>query len=120
MVTTTKDNKDELVTMSSKPAKKRFSLGTTFILVVGAVLSVAMGISIYINSGHQHDVFLKQITSKGEALVSFTALISSDAVLGHDYLLLNQYMREISQQQDIVYGVIIAADGKNLTAYLNY
>lgn len=105
--------------VSSKPDKKRFSLGTTFILVVGAVLSVAMGISIYINDTHQRDVFLKQITSKGEALVSFTALISSDAVLGNDYLLLNQYMREISHQQDIVYGVITAADGKNLTAYLN-
>ncbi len=116
---TTRNYSEAHSAMSSRPEKKRLSLGTTFILVVSAVLSVAMGISIYVNNTIQQNVFLEQITTKGEALVSFTALISSDAVLGHDFLLLNQYMKEISQQQNIVYGVIYAADGRNLTAYLN-
>ena len=99
--------------------KKQLSLGSKFIFMVVIILLVAMSTAAYVNFTTQKKNFESQLQIRGESLGNFIALTSSDAVLGRDYLLLNQYMEEISHQPDVVYGVILSENGVNLTSYLN-
>lgn len=99
--------------------QKQLSLGSKFIFMVVIILLIAMSTAAYLNYTIQKKNFESQLQIRGESLGNFIALTSSDAVLGRDYLLLNQYMEEISHQPDVVYGVILAANGNNLTSYLN-
>ena len=94
-------------------------LGATFILLVVLVLSITMSLSAFINYRIQKDHFQTQLKLHGESLGKFIALTSSDAVLNKDYLVLNQYAREITHVEDVVYGVILSTDHKNMTSYLN-
>ena len=95
-------------------------LSSKFIFMVTIVLSITMGTAHYFSHLNQVKNFRDQLEARGESLGNFLALTSSDAVLGQDYLLMNRYMKEVSHQPDIVYGVILSAEGKNLTSYLNH
>lgn len=94
-------------------------LSSKFIFMVAIVLFITMGAAHYFNNLGQVKNFRGQLEARGKSLGNFLALTSSDAVLGQDYLLMNRYMKEISHQPDVVYGVILSADGNNLTSYLN-
>lgn len=94
-------------------------LGTTFILVIVAVLSITMGATTYIRYQVQHKQAVEDITEKGRSFSSFISLIISDAILSSDFLLMNQYMKELANVQDVVFGTIAIGDKINLTSYLN-
>jgi len=95
------------------------SLGLKFILVVIVILAITMTIGAFINYYTQKKNFHDQLIQQGNMLGSFVALISPEAILGYDFVLLEQYMREISQQEDVVYGVILSPANDNLTSYLD-
>ena len=95
-------------------------LSHKFIFMVAIVLFLTMGFAHYLNHQGQVKNFRAQLEIRGKSLGNFTALTISDAVLGQDYLLMNRYMQEISNQPDLVYGVILSAKGDNLTSYLNH
>ena len=95
-------------------------LSTKFIFMVAVVLSITMSAVHYSSYLDQVKNFRDQLEVRGKSLGGFLALTTSDAVHGQDYLLMNRYMKEISHQPDVVYGVILSADGQNLTSYLNH
>ena len=101
----------------SAPQQK---LSTKFIFMVSVVLFITMAAASYSNHVSRVNNFRAQLEVRGKSLGNFLALTTSDAILGQDYLLMNRYMKEISHQPDVVYGVILSADGNNLTSYLNH
>ncbi len=101
-------------------SKKRFvSLGTKFILLVVFILLTTMSVASYFNVQMQNKIIVEQLKAKGHAMGSFISLISADAILGYDFMLLDRYMEEITHQADVVYGVIVSPDNTNLSSYIN-
>jgi signal transduction histidine kinase/CheY-like chemotaxis protein/HPt (histidine-containing phosphotransfer) domain-containing protein len=105
---------------NKQPSKKRFvSLGTKFILLVVFILLTTMSVASYINVQMQKKIIIEQLTAKGHTMGSFISLISADAILGYDFMLLDRYMQEISHQADVVYGIIVSPEKTSLSSYIN-
>ena len=97
----------------------RLGLGTKFILTVLTILAGTMAVnnlySLY-SSAKFHE---KQLVERGHALGRLISLVSPEAILGFDFLLLNEYTRQVSAQPDVVYGVILSPKGAPLSAYID-
>ncbi len=105
---------------NKQQTEKRFvSLGTKFILLVVIILLSTMGVAAYVNVNLQKSSIIEQLKAKGQTMGSFISLISTDAILGYDFILLDRYMEEISHQPDVVYGAIFSPKNTNLSSYLN-
>lgn len=95
------------------------SLSIKFNLMVITILIITTSTVTYIDIRSQHQLHLNSLIAKGRALGHFVSLISPHLVLSYDFEGMNDYMREISREQDVVYGVLIAENNINLTDYLN-
>lgn len=97
----------------------RLTLGAKFTLAVLTILIATMAANtIYVleTSTRFHE---KQLVERGRALGRLISLVSPEAILNFDFLLLNDYTREVSSQQDVVYGVIVSPQGLTLSSYVN-
>ena len=97
----------------------RLGLGAKFTLTVLVILACTMAAStLYFleSSTRFHE---KQLEERGRALGRLIALVSPEAILGFDYVLLNDYTRQVSSQQDVVYGVIVSPQGAPISSYVN-
>jgi signal transduction histidine kinase len=103
--------------VSSKPIN--ISLGTKFALMVLSVLVVTMSMVTFIYLKSQQELFLNNLKAKGNALGDFVSLISPEAILSYNFENMNGYMSEISKDEDVVYGILIASNGISLTNYLD-
>ena len=103
--------------MSDKPIN--ISLGTKFALMVLGVLLVTMSMVTFIYLKSQQELFLNNLKVKGNALGDFVSLISPEAILSYNFENMNGYMSEISKDEDVVYGILIASNGISLTNYLD-
>ena len=94
----------------------RLSLGAKFTLTVLIILTVTMAANTFYfldTSARFHE---KQLVERGRALGGLISLVSPDAILGFDFLLLNDYTREVSSQQDVVYSAIVSPKGLPLSS----
>jgi diguanylate cyclase (GGDEF)-like protein len=97
----------------------RLGLGAKFTLTVLTILAATMAANtLYFldTSSRFHET---QLVERGRALGRLISLVSADAILGFDFLLLNDYTREVSSQRDVVYGVIVNAQGMPLSSHIN-
>jgi len=94
-------------------------LASKFILIVAGILSVTLALNSYYFVHNQSRILEQQLNERGRVLGHLIALISPEAILGLDFLTLNEYAREVTRQRDIVYGVIVNNDGMPLTSYVN-
>ena len=97
----------------------RLGLGAKFTLTVLTILSVTMAANTLYFLNTASEFHEKQLIERGRALGRLISLVSPDAILGFDFLLLNDYTREVSSQQDVVYGVILSAKGEPISSYVN-
>ncbi len=97
----------------------RLSLGAKFTITVLIILVVTMAINTFYFLGTSARFHEQQLLERGRALGRLIALISPDAILGFDFLLLNDYTREVSSQPDIVYGVIVNPKGAPISSFIN-
>lgn len=97
----------------------RLSLGTKFTITVTIILVGTMAANTLYFLGTAGRFHEQQLVERGRALGRLISLISPDAILGFDILLLNDYTREVSTQQDIVYGVIVNPKGAPISSYIN-
>ena len=95
------------------------SLGGRFIFLIALILSVTMSAATYISYQKQYQSYLDSLSEKGNALGKFVALVSPEAILGYDFILLDQYMQEISRREDVVIGAIKSAENNYVTTYIN-
>ncbi|TNF99225.1 MAG: HAMP domain-containing protein [Gammaproteobacteria bacterium] len=98
---------------------KNMSLGTKFSIMVLAIMSVTLTSATYIYINAQHQLFLDNLKAKGSALGDFASLISPESILSYNFENMNNFMREISKEQDVIYGVLVAKNGINLSNYLD-
>jgi diguanylate cyclase (GGDEF)-like protein len=94
-------------------------LASKFILMVAGILSVTLALNAYFFLHSQNRILEQELNERGHVLGHLIALISPDAILGLDFLTLNDYAREVSRQQDVVYGVIVDNDEQPLTSHVN-
>jgi diguanylate cyclase (GGDEF)-like protein len=59
------------------------------------------------------------MVERGRALGRLISLVSPEARLGFDLLLLNDYTREVGSQPDVAYGVIVSPQGEAISSYIN-
>jgi signal transduction histidine kinase len=98
---------------------KNLSLGTKFSIMVLAIMSITLTSVTYFYINAQHQLFLDNLKAKGSALGDFVSLISPESILSYNFDNINNYMREISKEQDVIYGVLVANNGISLSSYLN-
>ena len=97
----------------------RNSLVGKFVTLTVVVVFILMGISAYINYQSQREALISKLETQTEMLGSFVTSIAPEALLSYDFDALNIYMEEINKGEDIVYAVIISAEGDALTSYLD-
>ena len=97
----------------------RLGLGAKFTLTVLTILAATMAANTFYFLDTSTRAHEEQLVERGRALGRLISLVSPDAILGFDFLLLNDYTREVSSQRDVVYGVIVNPAGAPISAYLN-
>ena len=97
----------------------RLSLGAKFTITVSIILIATMAANTLYFLGTASRFHEQQLIERGRALGRLISLISPDAILGFDFLLLNDYTREVSTQQDVAYGVIVNTNGAPISSYVN-
>ena len=97
----------------------RLGLGAKFGISVLAILLCTMAANTlyYLHTSTQFHQ--QQLLERGRALGRLISLISPEAILGFDFLLLNDYTREVSSQPDVVYSVIVNPQGAPLSAFVD-
>ena len=97
----------------------RLSLGAKFTIIVLIILVGTMSANTLYFLSTSSSFHEKQLVERGRALGRLISLVSPDAILGFDFLLLNDYTREVSSQPDVAYGVIVNAKGLPISSYVN-
>ena len=105
--------------MRGQPRMMRLGLGAKFTLTVLIILAVTMAGNTLYFLGTSTRYQEEQLAERGRALGRFLSLVSPEALLSFDFLLLNDYTREVSSQRDVVYGVILNPQGEPLSSYVN-
>ena len=95
------------------------SLGGKFVLLVAGILAITMGASAVINYRSHTQEFLQHLTAKGKLLGNFIARISPEAILSYDFVTLDDYIRDVTREPDLVYAVIVSPDHTSMTSYLD-
>lgn len=104
-------------------------LQARFVPVLGVFVAVSMavlGVSVFFSQRQamldrfeQDTHSLRQaLEDKGNTYSTFLARIAPQGILSHDYLLLENYVEELSADPDIVYAVILNRDHQPITHFL--
>jgi diguanylate cyclase len=97
----------------------RLGLGAKFTLTVLIFLAVTTAANTLYDLEASARFHEQQLIERGRALGRLIALVSPEAILGFDFLLLNDYTREVSTQPDVVYGVIMSPEGMVLSSNID-
>ena len=96
----------------------RFGLGAKFTATVLLMLTATMAVNTYYFVRTSTRLQEEQLVDRGHAVGRLISLISPQAILGFDYLQLNDYTREVSSQPDVVYGVIVTPQGAPISSFI--
>src|SRR3954467_7853248 len=97
----------------------RLGLGFKFAFTVLVILVATMAANTLYFLRTSADSQEQQLVHRGRALGRLISLVSPEAILGYDYLLLNDYTREVAMQRDVVYAVIVTAQGVPISASID-
>lgn len=100
--------------------KRKISLGAKFASLVAVILVFTMTIVATITYHTENSLFLENLQSKGRVLGTFIASVSPQPILSYDFTTLNDYVREVTHKEDVIYAVILTPGSENLTAYLDH
>jgi len=101
------------------PRTPQISLAVKFILMVFSISLITMSSITIVNSEIQKERHLTRLIERGQMLGEVIATISPEAIYGYDYDILDAHMRVLTNQEDIVYAVVIAPDHVSITSYLD-
>lgn len=94
------------------------SLGIKSVVVVIFIVVLSTSWLSYFTISKQNAQLEDHLEDKVRSLGHYIALVIPEDILAYDYESLNDYMREVTQEKDIVYGVVTALNGKNMTSFL--
>ena len=97
----------------------RLGLGAKFTLTVLFILAGTTAANTLYDLYASARFHEQQLIERGRALGRLISLVSPEAILSFDFLLLNDYTREVCAQPDVVYGVITSPEGAALSSYID-
>ena len=100
-------------------APLRVSLGAKFLVLVVTVLVLILGIKGALGYRAEVEQLNARLESKGESLGRFLASISPPPILSYDLITLDDYVREATHDEDVVYALIESPDGVAYTRRLD-
>ena len=104
-----------LVFWKKSPSK----LGTKFVALVSLALLFSFVLVASVLALHQYQSQHFQLKEHGRQLGQYIAQISPEAILGFDFIRLNELVKEVHEDQHIVYAVIIDGNGHPITTHFN-
>lgn len=107
--------------MSLSPSKfsVKIGLSTKFIFLVITILAITLGLNTALSFSSQKKILHEGLVEKGQILGHFVSHISAEAILALDFESLNNYMKDATARNDMVYGVAIDTSGNAMTSYLD-
>jgi len=109
---------DEQSSFNTAPLFWRNSLASKFVSLSVVIVFILMSISAYINFRAQQATIIDNLKTQNSMLGNFIASIAPAALVTSNYAVLDEYMKEIGDGEDVVYATVLAADGKALTSYV--
>ncbi|MGB5079493.1 MAG: EAL domain-containing protein [Burkholderiales bacterium] len=97
----------------------RLGLGAKFTLTVLIILAGTNAANTLYELNASLRFQEEQLVERGRALGRLISLVSPEAILGFDFLALNNYTREVSAQSDVIYGAITSPQGAVLSSYVD-
>jgi hypothetical protein len=97
----------------------RLGLSAKFTITVLVILLCTMAANTLYFLGTSTRLHEQQLLERGRALGRLVSLISPEAILGFDFLLLNDYTREVSSQPDVAYGAILTPQGVPISYHVD-
>ena len=97
----------------------RLGLGAKFTLTVLIILAGTNAANTLYDLNASFRFHEQQLIERGRALGRLISLVSPEAILGFDFLTLNNYTREVSEQPDVVYCVITSPEGATLSSHID-
>src|SRR5690242_15254347 len=97
----------------------RLSLGSKFAVTVLVLLAATLAVNTLYFFSTSAQLQEQQLMDRGRALGRLISLISPEPILGFDYLQLNDYTREVALQRDVIYAVIVTAEGTAVSSAVN-
>ncbi|MCB0012178.1 MAG: PAS domain-containing protein [Anaerolineales bacterium] len=97
----------------------RQSLAFRFLLVLGGLVVISQLIFAFLVIARNYRIQRDYLAQKALTHAGFLSAVSQDNILANNFYPLETLMRETAADPDFVYSVVVHADGRNLTNYLN-
>ncbi len=99
--------------------KLRETLAFRYLTVITAVFLIAVFVFAAIQIAREYNNNLAELETKVSNQVEFLSTLSPEAIFNLDFLSLERLVRQISQDSEIVYIVVVNQEGLPLTRYLD-
>jgi len=103
----------------STQQKISLSLGLKFVLLVVLVSAITLSINTYVKIKIETKERSTNLINEGKLLSKVTALMAPEAILAFDFSHLNDYVRDISAQDNVVYSAIKNQENELITSYFD-
>jgi diguanylate cyclase (GGDEF)-like protein len=94
-------------------------LGLKFTLLVVVILSVTLGATSIVFMAAERSAARAQLVEKSRAQARLLTLIAPDAMIGYNYILLNEYAEQLTRDPDLVYVAVFDLHGRPVTSYVD-
>ena len=98
---------------------KSISLGLKFVLLIVLVFTITLGINIYTKIKIETDTYSTALINKGKLLGKVVSLIAPEAIFSFDFSTLNDYVKDISDQDEVIYCVIKNSENQLITSHFD-
>ncbi|HFD31622.1 MAG TPA: hypothetical protein ENJ28_02750, partial [Gammaproteobacteria bacterium] len=99
--------------------QKSLGLGLKFVLLILLVFTITLSINTYIKINIEAQQYTSRLIEKGKLLAKVTALIAPEAIFAFDFSAMNDNVKDISAQEDVIYCAIKNQEGEFLTSYFD-
>ena len=94
---------------------RKWSVTRQFLASIMAVLLLVTIAMVWILSANQQRVLMRQLEDKGKNTALFLAAISAEPILSYNFSYLENYVKDISNDREVVSAVIVDKQGAPLT-----
>ena len=97
----------------------RRHLAAKFVLLAVGLTAFTLGTTAWFSFQQYRQSYLAHLQSKTQTLARFVASISPDRIVSLDFMSLHNYVKELSDEPDVVFAVVVDEKGLPLTDYIS-
>ena len=98
---------------------KSISLGLKFVLLIILLFIITLGINIYAKIKIETDTYSTALINKGKLLGKVVSLIAPEAIFSFDFSTLNDNVKDISDQDEVIYCAIKNSENQLITSHFD-